>query len=262
MIGNDMATPAFRPRLHDLILAFGLLTRLPVPLHKLDPNETRPAAHAAWAYPLVGAATGALASFVGWICLLLGLPPAAAALFVVLAAVLLTGAMHEDGLADCADGFWGGWTRERRLAIMKDSQIGTYGVLALFLALALRAVAVTALMSAGQLAPALIGAAGFSRAAMVWVMYTLPNARTSGLSGQTGRPPAGAMATAVILGLLTALIVVPAPFLIVATTGIAATLGLQQIANRKIGGQTGDVLGATQQIIEITVLLTCLAALH
>ncbi|MGC1506336.1 MAG: adenosylcobinamide-GDP ribazoletransferase [Sulfitobacter sp.] len=255
MNGNDIAN--FRPRAADLMTALGLLTRLPIPLAAFPTDRARSAAHAAWAYPLVGLVVALLSALAGWLALSLDLPPAAAALFVLMAGIASTGAMHEDGLADCADGFWGGWTRERRLEIMKDSQIGTYGMVALVLGLGFRWVAIAALLTSGGYLMALVCAAVLSRAAMVAVMYALPPARPSGLSGTTGRPPKLAMATAVILGIIAACLFLPSAL----TPALIAVLGVALVARAKIGGQTGDVLGATQQITEIAVLLTVLATL-
>lgn len=255
MTGNDIAE--FRPRSSDLTTALGLLTRLPMPMSIFTADQIRPASHAAWAYPLIGGVIALLSGFAGWLALSLGLPPSAAALFVLVASIASTGAMHEDGLADCADGFWGGWTRERRLEIMKDSQIGTYGMIALVLGLGLRWVAIVAILTSGAYLMALICAAVVSRAAMVVVMYALPTARPSGLSGTTGRPPKLAMVTAVVIGIIIAGLVLPSAL----TPVLIATFGVTLIARAKIGGQTGDVLGATQQITEITVLLSLLATL-
>ena len=105
MTGNDIAE--FRPRSSDLTTALGLLTRLPMPMSIFTAGQIRPASHAAWAYPMIGGVIALLSGFAGWLALSLGLPPSAAALFVLVASIASTGAMHEDGLADCSDGFWG-----------------------------------------------------------------------------------------------------------------------------------------------------------
>jgi len=126
-------------RTGDIPAAIGLLSRLPVPVD--TDLATRRGARAAWAYPLAGLVVGALAGLVAQVALWLGLPPSIAALLALAAMIAITGALHEDGLADSADGLWGGWDRARRLEIMKDSRIGTYGVLALGLTLLLRAAA-------------------------------------------------------------------------------------------------------------------------
>ncbi len=261
MNGNDITAPAFRPQPRDLLTALALLTRLPLPFLVFSSNDPRPMAHAAWAYPLVGVIVGGLAAIVGCFAITLGLPAPVAAVFVLLISIIATGAMHEDGLADCADGFWGGWTRERRLEIMKDSQIGTYGVIALVLGLGLRWLAISALITAGMLMPALLAGAVISRAAMVGVMYDLPHARTSGLSRQTGKPPRAAVLIALVFGLCAVIFVVSVPIFPLVFVVALSTLGCRAVAKTKIGGQTGDVLGGTQQIVEISVLLTCLATL-
>ncbi|MFK7835334.1 MAG: adenosylcobinamide-GDP ribazoletransferase [Sulfitobacter sp.] len=256
MTGNDM--PPFRLKFSDLGLALALLTRLPLPALSFDETATRPAAYAAWAYPLVGFAVGGVAALCGLLALTLGLPPLAVALIAVFGGIVASGAMHEDGLADCADGFWGGWERERRLEIMKDSQIGTYGVIALIGAIGLRWVALSALFSASFGVVTLLSAAVVSRAAMVGVMHALPPARAGGLSRKTGKPPRAAALIALGIG-LGALLFAPAPFAVLILVISAAGLGTALLARTKIGGQTGDVLGATQQIVELAILLTCLA---
>lgn len=261
MNGNDIEPVPFRPRLSDLAVGTALLTRLPLPGAAFPAPSARPAAHAAWAYPLVGVLTGAMAAGVGTGAMALGLGPVIAALLALLGAVVMTGAMHEDGLADCADGFWGGWTRERRLEIMKDSQIGTYGVAALILFFGLRVAAIAALLGVGAGLGALILAAMLSRAAMVGVMQALPNARAGGLSGQTGRVPPGATFLGCGIAGAAAVLGAGADGAVVLVAAGCAALGCAAISHRKIGGQTGDVLGATQQTVEITVLLTCLAVI-
>ena len=124
----------------DIATATALLTRLPVPF------TADRAAAAAWAYPVTGLFVATLAAAVASLALAFGLPPALAAGLVLAIQVIVTGAMHEDGLADSADGLWGGWTRARRLEIMRDSRIGTYGVLALVLVTGLRWAALTAII--------------------------------------------------------------------------------------------------------------------
>ncbi len=246
----------FRPA--DLLVALGLLTRLPVPF----PHATaRAPAAAAWAYPLVGLVVGGIAVLVGGLAQNFGMPPPVTAIFVLTSLIMLTGAMHEDGLADCADGFWGGWEAARRLEIMKDSQVGTYGVLALILSLLLRWSVVVILIENGALAGALLAAAVMSRAGMVGVMAALPNARRGGLSAQTGQPGKSSVAVAMLLAGVAAFLAPGGAFIwlvcVASLTGLTAAL----IARAKIGGQTGDVLGATQQLVEIAVLYTVAAVI-
>jgi adenosylcobinamide-GDP ribazoletransferase len=173
----------------------------------------------------------------------------------------LTGALHEDGLADCADGFWGGHTRERRLEIMKDSRIGSYGAVALMLALLARWSALAALMSAGAWGLAL-AAMILSRAAMGLVMAGLPNARAGGLSAQHGAPSWVAAWAGVGFGLLLGAFAAGSAALWLALAVALVAAGLAGVARAKIGGQTGDVLGATQVLAEVTALAVATAYLE
>jgi adenosylcobinamide-GDP ribazoletransferase len=242
--------------LRQLHLAFVLLTRLPLP-HLPDAAFAQ-GARAVWAYPLVGLVVGAAGAATGQLALAAGLPLLAAAALALAVMIIATGAMHEDGLADTADGFWGGYTPARRLEIMRDSQIGTYGVLALVVAFVLRLAAVMALLGAGGWA-ALPVAAALSRAMMPTLMATLPPARSDGLSHSVGRPTNGAAAGAALLaGGITLAIWGMGGLTLLGIAAVAAAL-IAALARRKIGGQTGDVLGAAQQTSETALLLACAA---
>jgi adenosylcobinamide-GDP ribazoletransferase len=162
--------------------------------------------------------------------------------------------MHEDGLADTADGFWGGFTTERRLEIMKDSHIGTYGVIALVLSLLVRWAMFTTLVSNGAILAPMVAAATLSRTPMVGMMALMPNARRGGLSASVGRPGVPVAGLALAFALLIALPLAGAASLPVLLATALPAIGLVLVANRKIGGQTGDVLGAGQQLVEIAVL--------
>lgn len=238
--------------LGDVAAAVGLLTRLPV---RVSDEIAVRKADAAWAYPIAGLLVAMVGGIVGQLMLWIGLPAQVVAVLVLLAMIVVTGALHEDGLADCADGFWGGWTKDRRLEIMKDSHIGSYGVLALALSLLLRGAALNALISAGLMWPALLISASVGRSAMVLTMNRLPNARGSGLSQSVGRPSGRATAIALGTAAWAALVFAPttAAWLVV-FCGLL-WFGCERLAKAKIGGQTGDVLGATGQVLEITVLL-------
>ncbi|MGR3434543.1 MAG: adenosylcobinamide-GDP ribazoletransferase [Shimia sp.] len=239
--------------LHDVAAAIGLLTRLPVPVDAA--RAMARGGRAAWAYPLAGLVVGGAMALVA--ALAAGLGPGLSAGIALTAGVVLTGALHEDGLADCADGFWGGHDRTRRLEIMRDSRIGAYGVLALVLGGLLRWQAMAACLAAGPVW--LLLAPVVSRAAMVPVMQTLPSVRRGGLSASVGRP--GRTATWGALGVAVVVVLAfGAVGLAVLATAALAAIACASIARAKIGGQTGDVLGATQQVTEIATLL-CLAAL-
>ncbi|MFD2856579.1 adenosylcobinamide-GDP ribazoletransferase [Seohaeicola zhoushanensis] len=250
---SETDSPARRIAL-DPLVALALLTRLPLPrlpecLRATGPRRLGlPAGRAGGWRP--GRAGGLAA-------LRLGLPAGIAAGLALAAQVMLSGAMHEDGLADVADGFWGGFDRARRLEIMKDSAIGSYGVLALILSLGLRWSALSLLLP--QDPAALIAAACLSRATLPALMTALPPARAGGLSRGVGVPGWTVSAAALALGLgLAYALTGPAALAALLTTALLLT-AFAALARAKIGGQTGDVLGASQQLGEIAVLLTLLA---
>ena len=253
--GNDIKglRYIFHPR--DIATAFALLTRLPVPTPPSD-RPLRPLAAAAWAFPLVGVVVAVIGGVVAEGLQALSVAPPIIALCLVAGMSMVTGAMHEDGLADCADGFWGGWDRLRRLEIMKDSQVGTYGVLALIVTTALRWSVLTLLIEHDTLLAALVAGAVVSRAAMVWVMYSLPHARNEGLSHYAGRPGHIPLLWVGALSVLAALWAAGTGFPWPLVFGGLVTSAVILLARRKIGGQTGDVLGATQQLVELSVLIT------
>ncbi|SDY61018.1 cobalamin-5'-phosphate synthase [Jannaschia faecimaris] len=232
----------------DLLSAIMLLSRLPV-----RGTPTSPAAAAAWAWPLVGGLVAMMASAIGWIAFWLGVTPAVAAALTLASLVMLTGALHEDGLADVADGFWGGFTPARRLEIMRDSRIGAYGVIALVLSLTIRwsLIATTMILMTPL---ALVIAAVVSRAPMALLMRWLPHAREDGLSRGAGRPSAGACLIGAGIAAL-ALAPMGARGIVAAVLVTVVLLGIGWLARRKIGGQTGDVLGTVQQLSEIAVLV-------
>lgn len=252
----EKTTKQARDAARDVALALVLLTRLPLPA--LPDAAFRSQARAGWAFPLAGLAVAIPAGLLGWAAMSVGLPATVAAGLVVAAQVMLTGAMHEDGLADCADGFWGSWDIARRLEIMADSRIGTYGTLALILSVGLRWAALAALLPQTGIG-AVIAAAVLSRAGLPALMTALPPARAGGLSRGVGTPGWPVAALAVMLGLTLAFVVPVWSALTAATFAAVAVAATGRLARTKIGGQTGDVLGATQQISEIVVLFTLLA---
>jgi adenosylcobinamide-GDP ribazoletransferase len=245
----DLARPA------DITEALTLLTRLP--LRTSSPRGAR----TAWAWPIAGIAVAVIVGFLGWIALALGLPAALVAGLVLAAQIAATGALHEDGLADSADGLWGGHDPAHRLEIMKDSHTGSYGVLALGLSLILRWSALTALIGAGWLFAPLIAAATLSRAPMAVLSATLPNARGSGLSSHVGAPSQATASLAVAVAVLAALLAVGWAMLAPLFWAALATIAVAGIARARIGGQTGDILGASQQVAEIAALAALAATL-
>ncbi|MDP4025111.1 adenosylcobinamide-GDP ribazoletransferase [Methylobacterium sp. NEAU 140] len=258
-----------RDALHDLALCLRFYSRLPVPQlpGEPDPHRAPDFTRLPRMLPLAGLILALPAALVLAGAWGLGLGPFLAATLAVATLAAMTGALHEDGLADVADGFFGGTTRERRLEIMRDSRIGAYGGLALILATALRIGALATLLdrTGPAAAAALLLAAALSRVAALAPMALLPPARADGLSAGVGRPGAGTLAAAGGTGLVLALLALPLGLpwsgvvLMILLSSLAA-LGLTRLAAQKIGGQTGDVIGACQQAAEIAALLGLVAA--
>ena len=242
----------------DIAVSFAFLSRVPVPLDNARVRR-RPLAVAMRAFPLAGAVIGFAGGLAFVLAEAVGLPAFVGAVLALCALVLMTGALHEDALADMADGFGGGWTREQKLDIMKDSRVGTYGAVATLLALLLKLGALVGLEAAGGagfVLLTLIASGAVSRGAIVVLPHLLGPAKSEGLAAQTGRPDEATAVQALILAGLVAFLTVPALGALAGLAlALAATAGLGALAARQIGGQTGDVLGAGQQAAEIGFLL-------
>jgi adenosylcobinamide-GDP ribazoletransferase len=248
------------PLLAELATCLRFFSRLPVPGGQAMGAPGPALVDSLRLLPLAGLLIGACTALPLAVAQAIGLPPALSATLGLLAGTLATGALHEDGLADTADGFGGGDSREQKLAIMRDSRIGTYGVCALILSLVLRAGALASLAEPGLVAAALIASHAAARAIVPAVMFFLGPARTDGLSFSAGAPsierPGAALAIAVVVLLLTLGFVMTVETLIaLAIVGVAMT----RLSERQIGGQTGDVLGGAEQVAE-TAILVLLAA--
>lgn len=253
----------FRP-FASFLLALRFLTRLPVPfVRTVDPPPLR---EAMYMFPVVGALVGAIMSAALILAHFARLPDLFCALLALGVSAMLTGAFHEDGLADVADGFGGGATREDRLEIMKDSRIGTYGTLILIITVLARASLLTALLVLPPLAILILvaGAAAFSRALMVDLLWATRPARTGGLSVLAGQPSRNTTLLALAIGGIGAgaggslVLSIEAGVLALVAGGLAVAI-VRSLAIRKIGGQTGDVCGAAQVMAE-TAMLTVYAA--
>ncbi len=232
-----------RTRAAELVAATTLLTRLPVGgLVAAHP----PPASCVWAYPLVGALVGLAGAATLAATLACGLPQPLGAIWALAVTVLLTGGLHEDGLADTADGFGGGRTVARKLDIMRDSRIGSFGALALLFSLLLRA---TALALSPHPVQAIVLAAVLGRGAIALPLLLLRPARSDGLAHaiHTGRrgPALAALAITALAGARS-----PAACL----AALAASLAMTAIAARHVRGYTGDTLGATEQAAECCAL--------
>jgi len=247
-----------RQRLTELKLGFMFLTRLP--LAHDAPVAKGELAQALWTAPLVGIVVGLAGAITFSVVLAWHVPLLLAAVLTLAVTTVLTGALHEDGLADVADGFGGGATRERKLEIMRDSRIGTYGVCALILSFLLRVFAIAELGDNATVLPALIAAHAGGRACIPVFMQIVPPARADGLSADAGAPSSavslaaaliGAMALVACLGIKAAIVAL----LLLVAVGVC----IAWLCWRQIQGQTGDVLGALEQAGEMIVLLVAAA---
>lgn len=242
----------------DIRLGLVFFTRLPLPHFEV---RDRSLADAIWTAPLVGFVVALLAWLVFAAGHGLGLAEGPAAALAIAAAMLVTGCLHEDGLSDVADGFGGGKTRARKLEIMRDSRIGAYGACALGLSLLIRWSTIAQFTDPTQALFALLAAHAASRGMLGAFMHLLPPARSDGLSAGAGAVSFETAIVGVIVGAV--------PLLLLGIGGAIMALILlallftsfQMLCNAQIGGQTGDTVGALQQLGEITVLLVASVAL-
>jgi len=247
----------FKDWSNDISLAIALLTRIPM---------SRPAgvasdrmARAQRAFPLIGVVIGVAVGMVDRCLLAAGIPELAAAALALGAGAALTGALHEDGLADVGDGFGGGSDREAKLAIMRDSRLGTYGALVLLVSFVAKISALASLPIV-EIIPALVVAHTLARAAIPVVAVNTPFARDDGLGRSAGRPNTASAVIAVVIALVIALLCLhigEALLAVMVTAAAAAAMAV--LAWRQIGGITGDVFGAVEQVAESAVLLVLAA---
>ncbi|SAK58654.1 adenosylcobinamide-GDP ribazoletransferase [Caballeronia ptereochthonis] len=236
--------------------ALGYFTRVPVPRWVGFEREYLNAA--ARYFPLVGAMVGGVAALV-YLAALRVFPPGVAVLLSMAATLVLTGAFHEDGLADCVDAFGGAYTREDALRIMHDSRIGAFGAIALVIALALKWQALAALPPP-RAAWIMVAAHAASRAFAISYLVTLDYVRAEGKAKPVAqRMSFAAFAAALVFGLpwLLAIGWRLACFTILALIVLRFVIGRYFV--RRIGGYTGDCLGFAQQVFEIAIYLIGLA---
>lgn len=242
-----------------LLAALQFLTRVPIRLRR-EPSLSHTVAWFPAAGALIGAAVGGVAAGMWQLT-----PPLVAAAVAITIGLLITGAFHEDGLGDVADAFGGGWTVERRLEILKDSRHGTYGVAAMCASIVVRIVALGSLPGPATMFAAAVAAHTMGRVAAVGMAGTMRLATNTGLGADYGRSTtplralvgcaAGVAITAVVTGWWVG------PLLAAAVVAVLVTGSL---ARRKIGGISGDVLGAAEQVAECLclVVLSSLAMHH
>jgi adenosylcobinamide-GDP ribazoletransferase len=242
------------------LIALQFLTRIPIKLVDAWPPDWL--ARAAKYMPLVGVLIGAVAAAV-MLASSFVFPEPLPVIIGLASAIAVTGALHEDGLADCVDAFGGGNDREHCLAIMKDSRIGTYGTIALIVVLGLKAAALLPLDLSSVALVLIAGHAGARLAAVLtlWGLSYAGDGRAK-VSQPTSVLTPPELAVAIVLGLAPGILVLgPATFLTAATFAFLAAAGMALVAQRRIGGYTGDVLGAVEQVFETAFLMFAAAVI-
>ncbi len=240
-------------------------TRLPFPLD-FRPGAKKtappPLGSAARFFPLAGLVIGGLGALALWLGAKAGLHPMAASTLGLAVVALASGAMHEDGLADVADGFGGGSNKTRKLEIMRDSSIGTYGALALVLVTLLKIGALGGAPGPGYAAAIFVAAHVLSRGGLALMMVAMKPARRDGLGKKAGTPTReDAVISAIIATLIAVLILGIGPGIAAAALAGLGIAGVGWLSKRHIKGITGDVLGAAQQVAEVLVFLGAVVVL-
>ena len=237
--------------------AIVFLTRIPVPVKGSD--DAGALVKSVWAFPIAGLLIGLIGGITFSIAANFALNSWLAAFLAIGTTALATGGLHEDGLSDFFDGLWGGFSPERRLEIMRDSNIGGYGALALIIATGLK-VSSLASINLDFVIPSLVAAHALSRGVLPIIMNQLKTAGQPGLAASVGKPDKTLSLIALLIGvaLTLALLGPTAGLSALILTGIII-FGMMKLAQYKLGGYNGDTLGAIQQICEIAVLICCSA---
>lgn len=242
----------------DVAICLVFFTRLPLPnFHVPD----RKLGEAIWAAPLAGLAVALVSWLVIVVADFFGVPTLATAALAIATTLIVTGCLHEDGLADVADGFGGGATTERKLEIMHDSRVGTYASVALMLSILIRWSCLVALVQRDMALFGLVAAHVGSRAIFARLIQDTPLASQSGLAATVGiiPPEAGWLSAAIGLAGLLFLGGFGALAAIILVLGV--TVAFRQLCMKHVGGITGDTLGASQQLAEIAILLVAASVL-
>jgi adenosylcobinamide-GDP ribazoletransferase len=259
-VGSEEQLPNATEFIADLARSVGFLSRLPVP-DRFFRGHDGTISRAVRAFPVAGLVIAIPPALV--LLLLRSGDPLLVSLIALALLTLVTGALHEDGLADTADGLGGGRDKDHALLIMKDSRIGAYGVVALVLSFGLRTSALSALFrdDAVTAALAVLAVAAVSRAILVAHWRALPSARENGVAAGAGFPEDGARNIALFSGAAIALVLLvpvlglPKVLLSLILAALAG-FGFTRFVRQKLGGHTGDTIGATQQLSEIAMLAT------
>lgn len=237
-------------------MAFAFLTRLPCSTHTTSAASLSLAQALRWA-PMVGIFVAVLQWFLATILVVLQAPALIVGLAAVALSIWFTRGLHEDGLSDYVDGVAGGWTVERRLEIMKDSRVGAFGATALAISIGLRAAAIGSIATLGtwSLALALLLAGALSRVTFVILFRVLRPARPDGLSNGAGKPELFDLLIAGTIPLILLILFQPIVALTISLAFALSTAVFIRHANRNLGGHTGDVAGALQQVTELLILV-------
>ena len=240
---------------NDIRLCVGFYTMIPIGSGDEAKLGHREFAQAQWAAPLAGVLIGSIGAAIFALAQWGGLSDMMAAVLALSGTILTTGALHEDGLADVADGFGGGRTKQRKLEIMRDSCVGTYGVLALLCVFMLRCTALAGLYDPVLAAKSLIAAHVASRALLPAFMRSMPAARASGLTAQVDKIPTRTIVIALLLGGIGLAVTLQWVAIYMIPLLAVWFMILRRVALAHIGGHTGDVLGTLQQGAETLVLV-------
>ncbi|MCC6159633.1 MAG: adenosylcobinamide-GDP ribazoletransferase [Deltaproteobacteria bacterium] len=245
--------------LRHALVAFQFLTRIPMP-RDLNPSPGDLGRATGW-FPVVGVVVGALIAAVGSAAMGIGLSPGIAAVIAVGFGLVVTGSFHEDGLADSADAFGGGWNREQVLTIMHDSRIGSYGSGAVTLLFAARLAALWSIDPAAWTA-SLIAAHTVARWTSVHLLHTKEYARRDGEAPGFGKPIVDGMSGASFwFATVVTTVVAVFAFGLAGFVTLVAALVLSELwgryCRRRIGGITGDALGAVNVAVEVFTLVGC-----
>ena len=252
---EDTSTASGFAPISDIRAAITFLTRLPAG------GPHRALSACAWAFPIAGLTVGIAGGAMFWLAGWAGLPAWIAAFLTLAVTALITGALHEDGLADAADGLGAGGSVDRKLEIMRDSRIGGYGALALMLATGMKAAAIAAFPAGLTGAAAVAALHVLSRAVLPSLMAALHPAAASGVAASVGRPgPAGAL-VALTLGIAgTVCLIGPGAGIVAAAAAVATACVVALLLIRALGGYNGDTIGLLEQLCEIAIMLALLIA--
>lgn len=243
------AAGGFAP-IADIRAAVTFLTRLPAG------GPHRAISACAWAFPVAGLIVGLFGGATYWLAGWAGLSPWIAAFLTLAVTALVTGALHEDGLADAADGLGAGGPVDRKLEIMRDSRVGGYGALALVLATGLKASAIASFPAGLTGASAIVALHILSRAVLPGLMAGLKPASTGGVAAGAGRPGPIVAALSLVLGAAGAVIVIgPCAGIVAIAAAIATGLAVALLLVRALGGYNGDTIGLLEQLCEIAIML-------